>query len=89
MVGFAAGDIPKIPINLVLLKNCSIVGVFWLSLTRNERGSSTRNNEALTRMFLAGEVKPHLHATYPLERAADALNEVSINASAAEAVLVL
>ena len=89
VVGFAAGDIPKIPINLVLLKNCSIVGVFWLAFTRNERGNSTRNNEALTRMFLAGEVKPHLHATYPLERAADALNEVLHQRVSGKVVLVL
>ena len=81
--------IPKIPLNLVLLKGCPIVGVFWLAFTRNERGNSTRNNEALTRMFLAGEVKPHLHATYPLEQATDALNEVLHQRVSGKAVLVL
>jgi NADPH2:quinone reductase len=76
VVGFAAGDIPKVPLNLPLLKGCSIVGVFWGAFTRAEPEANRRNNEALMRMYLAGQVKPHIHATYPLERAADALNEV-------------
>ncbi len=42
VVGFATGDIPKVPLNLTLLKNCSIVGVFWLAFTKNERAASQR-----------------------------------------------
>ena len=76
VVGFAAGDIPKVPLNLPLLKGCSIVGVFWGAFTRAEPDTNRRNNEELLRMYLAGQVKPHIHATYPLERAAEALNEV-------------
>jgi NADPH:quinone reductase len=76
VVGFAAGDIPKVPLNLALLKGCSIVGVFWGAFTRNEVDNNRRNNEELLRMYLDGKVKPHIHATYPLERAAEALNEV-------------
>jgi NADPH2:quinone reductase len=76
VIGFAAGDIPKIPLNLALLKGCSIVGVFWGAFTRHEPALNRRNNEALMKMYLDGLVKPHIHATYPLERAAEALNEV-------------
>jgi NADPH:quinone reductase len=76
VVGFAAGDIPKVPLNLPLLKGCSIVGVFWGAFTRNEVDNNRRNNDELLRMYLDGKVKPHIHATYPLERAAEALNEV-------------
>jgi NADPH2:quinone reductase len=76
VVGFAAGDIPKIPLNLALLKGCSIVGVFWGAFTRNEAERNRRNNQELMQLYLAGKVKPHIHATYPLERAAQALNEV-------------
>jgi NADPH:quinone reductase len=76
VVGFAAGDIPKIPLNLALLKGCSIVGVFWGAFTKNEAQKNRRNNEELMQQFVAGKVKPHIHATYPLERAAEALNEV-------------
>jgi NADPH:quinone reductase len=76
VVGFAAGDIPKVPLNLALLKGCSIVGVFWGAFTRTEPDNNRRNNEELVRLYLAGKIKPHIHATYPLERAVDALNEV-------------
>jgi NADPH2:quinone reductase len=76
VVGFAAGDIPKVPLNLPLLKGCSIVGVFWGAFTRTEAQRNRRNNEELMQLYLAGKVKPHIHATYPIERAAEALNEV-------------
>ncbi|MEO8630952.1 MAG: NADPH:quinone oxidoreductase family protein [Betaproteobacteria bacterium] len=76
VVGFAAGDIPKIPLNLALLKGCSIVGVFWGAFTRIEPDANRRNNEALMQMYAEGTVKPHIHATYSLDRAVDALNEV-------------
>lgn len=76
VVGFAAGEIPKVPLNLALLKGCSIVGVFWGAFTRNEPEHNRRNNEELMQLFAAGKVKPHIHATFPLERAAEALNEV-------------
>jgi len=76
VVGFAAGDIPKVPLNLALLKGCSIVGVFWGAFTRAEPDNNRRNNEELVRLYLAGKIKPHIHATYPLERAVEALNEV-------------
>jgi NADPH2:quinone reductase len=76
VVGFAAGDIPKVPLNLPLLKGCSIVGVFWGAFTRTEPDNNRRNNDELLRMYLGGKIKPHIHATYPLERAAEALNEV-------------
>jgi NADPH:quinone reductase len=76
VVGFAAGDIPKVPLNLALLKGCSIVGVFWGAFTRVEPDNNRRNNEELMRLYIGGKIKPHIHATYPLERAAEALNEV-------------
>ena len=76
VVGFAAGEIPKVPLNLALLKGCSIVGVFWGAFTRNEAENNRRNNDELMQLFIAGKVKPHIHGTYPLERAAEALNEV-------------
>jgi NADPH2:quinone reductase len=76
VVGFAAGDIPKVPLNLTLLKGCSIVGVFWGSFTKNEPERNRENNWELMAMYAAGKIKPHIHAVYPLEKAAEALNEV-------------
>jgi len=88
VVGFAAGEIPKVALNLPLLKGCSIVGVFWGAFTRNEPERNRRNNEELLRLYTAGRVKPHIHATYPLERAAEALNEVVYKRVSGKVVLV-
>ena len=73
VVGFAAGEIPKIPLNLTLLKGCSIVGVFWGDFTRRE---PQRFAEAMARLgdwYAGGKLKPHVSERFPLERAADAL----------------
>lgn len=87
VVGFAAGDIPKVPLNLALLKGCSIVGVFWGAFTRNEVENNRRNNQELLQMYLQGKVKPHIHATYPLERAVEALQEVMMKRVSGKVVL--
>ena len=76
VIGFAAGEIPKVALNLALLKGCSIVGVFWGAFTRKEPAANQKNNEELMQFFTQGKLTPHIHATYPLERAADALNDV-------------
>jgi len=88
VVGFAAGDIPKVPLNLTLLKGCSIVGVFWGAFTRNEPERNRENNWELMAMYAAEKIKPHIHATYPLERAAEALNEVLNKRVTGKVVLV-
>jgi NADPH2:quinone reductase len=88
VVGFAAGAIPKIPLNLPLLKGCSVVGIFWLQFTKKEQAKSRRNYDELSQMFLAGKVKPLLHATYPLEKAVEALNEVREQRVSGKLVLV-
>src|SRR5262249_7047385 len=73
VVGFAAGDIPKIPLNLALLKGCSIVGVFWGEFTRREPQRFAESMRQLGRWYADGKLKPHVSQTYPLDRAADAL----------------
>jgi NADPH:quinone reductase len=73
VVGFAAGEIPKIPLNLTLLKGCSIVGVFWGDFTRREPQRFADAMQRLGRWYAEGKLKPHVSATFPLERAADAL----------------
>jgi NADPH2:quinone reductase len=73
VVGFAAGEIPKIPLNLTLLKGCSIVGVFWGDWARREPKHFAEAMARLDGWYSAGRLKPHISATFPLERAADAL----------------
>lgn len=88
VIGFAAGEIPRIPLNLVLLKSCSIVGVFWGAFTMRE---PARNQELMSELlgWLArGTVRPVVSATYPLERAGDALNDLMARKVVGKAVLV-
>lgn len=73
VVGFAAGEIPKIPLNLVLLKGCSIVGVHWGEFARREPVRFAESIRQLSEWYREGKLKPHISATFPLERAADAL----------------
>ena len=73
VVGFAAGEIPKIPLNLTLLKGCSIVGVFWGDFARREPQRFAESMQQLGRWFAEGRLKPHVSQTFPLARAADAL----------------
>src|SRR4029077_2904888 len=73
VVGFAAGDIPKIPLNLTLLKGCSIVGVFWGDFTRREPQHFAESMARLAGWCAGGELKPHVSETMPLERAREAL----------------
>lgn len=73
VVGFAAGDIPKIPLNLTLLKGCSIVGVFWGDFARREPDMFAKEMRQLGEWFAAGKLKPHITRTFPLDRASEAL----------------
>jgi NADPH2:quinone reductase len=73
VVGFAAGEIPKIPLNLTLLKGCSIVGVFWGDFARREPARFAESWRQLGAWYAAGRLKPHVSAVFPLARAADAL----------------
>ncbi len=73
VVGFPAG-IPKIPLNLTLLKGCQIVGVFWGAHTLREPKAHVENMGDLFRMYANGQIKPRISARFPLEKAADALN---------------
>lgn len=73
VVGFAAGEIPKIPLNLTLLKGCSIVGVFWGDFLRREPEAFAASVSQLGKWYAAGKLKPHITATYPLDRAAEAI----------------
>ncbi|MDC1312034.1 NADPH:quinone oxidoreductase family protein [Burkholderiales bacterium] len=76
VVGFAAGEIPKVALNIPLLKGCSVVGVFWGEFTKREPELNKQNNQELMRLFDQGKVSPHIHKVYPLEKAGDALNEL-------------
>lgn len=88
VIGFAAGDIPRIPLNLVLLKGCQIVGVFWGAFTTRE---SARYREGLAEVFqwaIDGKLRPHIGARYPLDEAGKALAEMADRKVKGKVVLV-
>jgi len=74
VVGFAAGDIPKLPLNLPLLKGASVVGVFWGDFARREPKQFADSVRQLGEWYRQGKLRPHVSQTFPLEKAADALN---------------
>lgn len=72
VVGFAGGGIPKLPLNLLLLKGCDLRGVFWGDFVRREPAAHRTNMERLLAWAAAGKIRAHVHAAFPLERAAEA-----------------
>ena len=66
MVGFAAGEIPKLPLNLALLKGCDIVGVFWGAFIERDPKGQQANMAQIVRWCAEGKLSSHVHAVYPL-----------------------
>ena len=77
VIGFASGEIPKIPLNLVLLKGCQLVGVFWGDFIARNPQADRANMAQLVEWCAEGRIVPHIHERYPLERTADALTAIA------------
>ena len=88
VVGFAAGDIPKVPLNLALLKGCAIMGVFWGDFAVREPQTNMANGMQLFQWLMTGELKPHISATYPLAQASEALRSLMERKVSGKVVLV-
>ena len=73
VVGFAAGEIPKLPLNLALLKGASVVGVFWGDFARREPKAFGESVRQLGAWYREGKLRPHVSQTFPLARAVEAL----------------
>lgn len=73
VIGFADGDIPKIPLNLVLLKGCAIVGVFWGDFIRREPQHCATDLAALVQLYHSGGIRPLVSGRYSLEQTSQAL----------------
>jgi NADPH2:quinone reductase len=88
VVGFAAGEIPRIPLNLVLLKNCAVTGVFYGDFARRE---ADNNRAMLARLFgwvAEGKLQPVVSQRFPLERASEALEMLAGRRATGKLVLV-
>ena len=77
MIGFAAGDIPKAPINLILLKSCQLVGVFYGAWSARSRAENAANFRDILAFHEAGRIKPVVGRVHPLEDYAEALNDLA------------
>ena len=88
VVGFAAGQIPKLPINLTLLKGASVVGVFWGAFTGREFEENQKNISDINRMLSVGEIKPLISKEIPMENAVEAIQMIGIRGVVGKVVLV-
>ncbi len=88
VVGFAAGEIPKIPLNLVLLKGCQVAGVFWGSFAMREPARNRANAERLFAWIAEGRLAPHVDDVLPFDRAGEALERLERREVKGKLVLV-
>lgn len=87
VIGFAGGKIPAIPLNLPLLKGCSLVGVFWGAHTRQEPKVHAANLKALFGLFESGKIQPHVTELNGLERFTEALDALNGRRSTGKVVI--
>lgn len=88
ILGFPAGYIPKIPTNLALLKDASLMGVFWGQFATKEPHKNAANFMKIIQGLNTGKLVPHIHGKYPLEKAAEALRQLTDRKVKGKVVLV-
>ncbi len=88
VVGFAAGEIPKIPLNLTLLKGCQIVGVFWGQFAMLQPERNRAHAARVLSWVAAGKLAPHVDAVLPFDEAAAALGRMERREVQGKLVLV-
>jgi NADPH2:quinone reductase len=88
VVGFASGEIPKIPLNLTLLKGCQIVGVFWGQFAMREPERNRAHGEKIFGWVAEGKLRPHVDAVFPFDRATEALERMERREVKGKLVLV-
>lgn len=68
IIGFASGDIPKVPANIVMLKSVSVVGVFWGSYSMRHPVAFMESVQAVLGALAEGKINPHISAAFPLSQ---------------------
>jgi NADPH2:quinone reductase len=89
VIGFACGDIPEFPANIALLKEASIIGVWWGTWASRNPRESMQNMAALATMVEAGDLKPRVTESYPLERYVDAFGAITERRARGKVVLTM
>ncbi|AKV00705.1 Quinone oxidoreductase [Labilithrix luteola] len=88
VVGFAAGDIPKLPLNLVLLKSCDVVGVFWGAFAMRDPAKNRENAAQIFEWVAQKKLVPHVDTVLPFDRASEALERMARREVMGKLVLV-
>ena len=88
VVGFAAGNIPKLPINLTLLKGASIVGVFWGAFTGREFEENQKNITDINDMLSEKKINPLISKKIPMSEAVDAIKLIGSRGVVGKVVLI-
>jgi NADPH2:quinone reductase len=88
VIGFPAG-IPRLPLNLPLLKGCDIVGVFWGAWTPRDPAGYRESVKELLELYAAGKIKPHVSEHYPLARAAEAITHLASRKAMGKVVVMV
>ena len=86
-VGFASGEIPRIPLNLLLLKGCELHAFNIATFYLHEPEEAERNRRELLELFLAGRLKPHVSAAYPLADAGQAMRDLAARRAVGKVVI--
>lgn len=89
IMGFASGQIPEAPMNLPLLKGCSLVGVFWGEFARRQPDQNRANFGQILRWAVDGTIDPYVSATYPLADAKKALTALAERKATGKLVLTV
>ncbi len=87
VIGFASGPIPRIPLNLALLKSCDIRGVFWGAFDKKFPEQSNANFSKIIQWAAEGKISSHVHATFPLAKTAEALKVLSSRQAMGKVIL--
>jgi len=87
VIGFAAGEIPKIPLNLALLKSCDIVGVAWGNFTERFPEQQAENMKQIVRWAADGKLSVPVHAVYPLADTPRALKDIAARKVMGKAII--
>ena len=89
VVGFTSGVVPKLPVNLALLKGYALVGVYWSRFVSREPAANARNFATLFALLRDGKIAPHVSGRYPLDRVPQALRDLASRRTAGKLVIAV
>ncbi|MBL8258550.1 MAG: NADPH:quinone oxidoreductase family protein [Candidatus Competibacteraceae bacterium] len=89
VIGFAGGTVPQIPANHLLVKNVDVIGLNWPAYAERHPAVMTESFQRLIDWYVAGSIRPHVSAVYPLEQAVEALNQVVSRKSTGKVVIAV